>query len=62
MREGLRRSGGVFGEGLSWLSRASFCEGIGRSVTDDTVWEMEGVGLSRRLAGESIVLGLQWWL
>ena len=42
IREGLRSRGGVLADVFCWLSRAVFCEGMGRSVTDETVWEIDG--------------------
>lgn len=55
MRDGLRREGGVFEDGFCWLSRADFCESMGKSVTDETVWEMEGGSSLSNLVEESIV-------
>ena len=50
MREAFRSSGGVLGVAFCWQSREDFCGGIGRSVTEETVGEMDG-------AGSSIIFG-----
>ena len=49
------------GVGLSWLSRASFWVGIGRSVTDETVCEMEVASSSSILVGVAIVVWQSPW-